>query len=76
MEYRFKDGVRVYNDGISKEGYIVDCTVPENETYNLLLVKAQKLGYKNIAQAIGDKQFLEYKRKLNAKSKQTHTRTL
>ena len=29
MEYRFKDGVRVYNDGISKEGYIVDCTVPE-----------------------------------------------
>ena len=37
--------------------------------YNLLLIKAQKLGYKNIAQAIGDKQFLEYKRKLNAKSK-------
>ena len=22
MEYRFKDGVRVYNDGISKEGYL------------------------------------------------------
>ena len=35
MQYRFKDGARVYNDGISKEGYIVDCTVPENETYNL-----------------------------------------
>mgnify|MGYP003493637879 FL=1 len=32
MQYRFKDGARVYNDGISKEGYIVDCTVPENET--------------------------------------------
>ena len=31
--------------------------------------KLNQLGYKNIAQAIGDKQFLEYKRKLNAKSK-------
>ena len=60
MQYRFKDGARVYNDGISKEGYIVDCTVPENETYNLLLVKAQKLGYKNVAQAMWDKQFLEW----------------
>ena len=69
MPYRFIDGARVYNDGISKEGYIVDCTVPENETYNLLLVKAQKLGYKNVAQAIRDKQFLYYKRKVNAKSK-------
>ena len=75
MEYRFKDGVRVYNDGVSKDGYVVDCTIPENETYNLLLIKAQKLGYKNIAQAMWDKQFLEYKRKLKTKSKKTNTKT-
>ena len=49
MEYRFKDGVRVYNDGISKEGYIVDCTVPRDEEYiKRLLAKAKHAKeYKN-----------------------------
>ena len=67
MKYRIKDGSRVYNDGINKEGYIIDETALEDDMYNLLLIKAQKLGYKNVTQAINDAEFVKYKRKLNGK---------
>ena len=48
MKYRIKDGARVYNNGVNKEGYIIDETALENDMYNLLFIKAQKLGYTNM----------------------------
>jgi hypothetical protein len=67
MKYRIKDGARVYNNGVNKEGYIIDETALENDMYNLLFIKAQKLGYANVTQAIHDAKFVKYKKKLNGK---------
>lgn len=67
MKYWFKKGRRVYNNGISKKGLKIDDSLEENDTYNLLYQKAQVLGYNNIAQAIHDAEFVNYKKKLNVK---------
>ena len=53
--------------GVNKEGYIIDETALENDMYNLLFIKAQKLGYANVTQAIHDAEFVKYKKKLNGK---------
>ena len=67
MKYKNINGTRIYNNGVNKEGYIIDETALEDDMYNLLFIKAQKLGYSNVAQAIHDAEFVKYKKKLNGK---------
>ena len=67
MKYKNINGTRIYNNGVNKEGYIIDETALENDMYNLLFIKAQKLGYTNVAQAIHDAEFVKYKKRLNGK---------
>ena len=67
MRYKNINGTRIYNNGVNKEGYIIDETALEDDMYNLLFIKAQKLGYTNVAQAIHDAEFVKYKKKLNGK---------
>lgn len=67
MKYKNINGTRIYNNGVNKEGYIIDETALEDDMYNLLFIKAQKLGYTNVAQAIHDAEFVKYKKKLNGK---------
>ena len=67
MKYKNINGTRIYNNGVNKEGYIIDETALENDMYNLLLIKAQKLGYANVTQAIHDAEFVKYKKMLNGK---------
>lgn len=67
MRYKNINGTRIYNNGVNKEGYIIDETALEDDMYNLLLIKAQKLGYTNVAQAIHDAEFVKYRKKLNGK---------
>ena len=44
MKYKNINGSRIYNNGVNKEGYIIDETALEDDMYNLLFIKAQKLG--------------------------------
>ena len=67
MRYKNINGTRIYNNGVNKEGYIIDETALEDDMYNLLFIKAQKLGYTNVAQAIHDAEFVKYKKRLNGK---------
>ena len=67
MKYKNINGTRIYNNGVNKEGYIIDETALEDDMYNLLFIKAQKLGYTNVAQAIHDAEFVKYKKMLNGK---------
>ena len=67
MKYKNRNGTRIYNNGVNKEGYIIDETALEDDMYNLLFIKAQKLGYTNVAQAIHDAEFVKYKKRLNGK---------
>ena len=67
MKYKNINGTRIYNNGVNKEGYIIDETALEDDMYNLLFIKAQKLGYANVTQAINDEEFVKYKKMLNVK---------
>ena len=67
MKYKNINGTMIYNNGVNKEGYIIDETALEDDMYNLLFIKAQKLGYANVTQAIHDAEFVKYKKKLNGK---------
>ena len=42
MRYKNVNGTRIYNNGVNKEGYIIDETALEDDMYNLLFIKAQK----------------------------------